>query len=113
MTQTPQRRTGQATEMLERDVFRRRFELAFFDSRFDAEREAIAKLEEIAWRNYCDGRKAPRTRRAGNGYADPSYELSDEWRAAREAIHAAERAQRDASSPSRVLVIMGSPRNDG
>src|SRR5512134_3826645 len=113
MTETPQPRTGQATAMLEREAFRRRFEIAYFDPRFDAEREAIARLEEIAWRNYCEGRKAPHTRRAGDGYADPGYELSDEWRATREAIRAAEHAQRDARSPSRVLVIIGSPRNDG
>ena len=112
-TQTPQRRTGQATGMLEREEFRQRFELAYVDPRFDPEREVIARLEAIAWRNYCDGRKAPHTRRAGEGYADPSYELSDEWRAAREAIAAAEHTQRDARSPSRVLVIIGSPRNDG
>ena len=113
MPRTPQRRTGQATATLEREDFRRRFQLAFFDSRFDAERDAIARLEEIAWHNYCDGRKAPRTQRAGDGFADPGYELSDEWRAAHEAIRAAEHAQRDAEGPSRVLVIIGSPRNDG
>ena len=113
MTDTRERRTGQAATMLEREAFRRRFELAFFDPRFDTEREAIARLEEIAWKNYCEGRKAPRTRPAGAGYADPAYALSDEWRTTRDAVQAAERAQRDAARPSRVLVIIGSPRNDG
>jgi multimeric flavodoxin WrbA len=39
--------------------------------------------------------------------------LSDEWRTARAAIEAAERRQREPSTPSRVLVISGADRNDG
>ena len=40
---------------------------------------AIARLEAIAWQAYSDGRKAPITRKAGPGFADPDYELSVEW----------------------------------
>ena len=99
--------------MLDRAAFRARFEAAFFDPSFDAERDAIERLGEIAWHNYCEGRKAPHTRKAGAGFADPDYELSDEWRAAHERVLAAERLQRDPSTPTRALVIIGSPRNDG
>ena len=53
------------------------------------------------------------THPAGRGYSNPSYDLSDEWRAAREAIRAAEKQQKDRASPSRVLVISGADRNDG
>ena len=113
MRQTPQPRTGQAGPTLARTEFRRRFKLTFDDPAFDHERDAIERLEEIAWHNYTDGRKTPRARAAGAGFADPQYELPDEWRAARDAILAAERRQRDPDSASRVLVIVGSPRNDG
>jgi multimeric flavodoxin WrbA len=39
--------------------------------------------------------------------------LSDEWRAARAAIEAAQKRQGDPATPSRVLVISGADRNDG
>ncbi len=71
------------------------------------------RIEAIAWRNCDEGRKAPHSRAAGEGYADPGYSLSDEWRAARERIQAAESCRSDPASPLRVLVICASPRNDG
>jgi multimeric flavodoxin WrbA len=98
---------------LTRDEFVARFRTTFADPRFDAERAAIDRLVGIAWRNYCDSRKAPRTRPAGPGFADPRYELSEEWRATRERLERALRAQRDPQRRSRALVIIGSPRNDG
>ena len=113
MSQAPQRRTGQFGSMLTREAFRGRFALAFQDPSFDPERDALRRLEEIAWRNYSDSRKSPRRRRAGEGFADPDYELSDEWLDTRSRVLAAERTHRDPGSSSRVLVIIGSPRNDG
>jgi multimeric flavodoxin WrbA len=71
------------------------------------------RLEEIAWNNYVDSRKAPVTRKAGPEFADPDYDLSVEWIAARERIRQAEARQKDASAPSRVLVICAAARNDG
>jgi multimeric flavodoxin WrbA len=109
----PTLRKGQAPPTLQRDEFRRRFAESFYDPRFDAEREALARIEEIAWRNYQEGRKAPRTGKAGPGFADPEYDLSVEWREARERILAAQRTQGDPAAPSRALVIVGSARNDG
>ena len=53
------------------------------------------------------------TRKAGPGYADPEYELSVEWLAARERIDAARKAWSDPARPTHALVICGSPRNDG
>jgi len=98
---------------MSREEFGERFRAGFFDPRFDAERDAIARLEEIAWRNYNDARKSPRTRKAGIGFDDPEFELSVEWLDARERLLAAEREQRDATRPARVLVVCASPRNDG
>jgi multimeric flavodoxin WrbA len=106
-------RKGQAPAKLTRDEFGERFRQLFFDPKFDAERDALGRIEEIAWHNYRDGRKAPSTRKAGAGYADPDYELSVDWLAARERVERAQVAWRSASSRTRALVICGSPRNDG
>jgi len=106
-------RTGQADDAPDRLAFNERFHKRFVDPAFDAERDAISRLETIARHNLEQGRKAPLTRPAGEGYADPSYALSDEWRATRERLDAAQRAWRDPASPSRVLVVCGSARNDG
>ncbi|HET7402775.1 MAG TPA: flavodoxin family protein, partial [Usitatibacter sp.] len=98
---------------LTREEFGRRFRLSFYDPAFDKERESIARLEEIAWDSYEKDRKAPRTTKAGPGFADPEYKLSDEWRATRDKLIAAEKRQKDPASRSRVLVVCGSSRNDG
>jgi multimeric flavodoxin WrbA len=113
MVKTISIRKGQAPPTLSREAFGERFRMAYFDPRFEAERDALSRIEEIAWRNYSDGRKAPKTRKAGEGFADPEYELSDEWREARDRIAAADRRWRHPSAPSRFLVICASPRNDG
>ena len=42
-------RTGQATAPLTRIEFRERFNGRYFDPAFDSERDAIARLEAIAW----------------------------------------------------------------
>jgi multimeric flavodoxin WrbA len=106
-------RTGQAPGHLDRAEFSRRFRDRFVDPAFRAEDGAIARLEAIAWEAYEDGRKAPFTRPAGEGFADPSYEVAVEWLDAHAAIRAAKKRQADPATPSRALVIVGSPRNDG
>ncbi len=106
-------RKGQAPEHLSREEFGRRFRESFFDPTFQAEAPALARIEEIAWSNYSAGRKAPVTRKAGPGYADPDYDLAVEWIEARARIDQAQAAWADAATPSRALVICGSPRNDG
>jgi multimeric flavodoxin WrbA len=108
-----QPRTGQAPPPAERQEFHLRFVQRFVDPAFDSQREAIAKLEQIAFEAYSEGRKAPNTRPAGAGYADPAYELSDEWRATAENLQAAQQRWADTATPSRVLVICASSRNDG
>jgi len=106
-------RKGQAPGHLGREEFGRRFRERFTDPAFGAERAAIARLEDIAWTNYEAGRKAPLTRRAGPGFADPDHELAVEWLATREAIAAAQVAWGEPATRSRVLLVMGSSRNDG
>jgi len=106
-------RKGQAPATLSRTVFHERFMQSFMDPAFRAEDEAISRVEAIAWDAYQEGRKAPATRKAGPGYADPDYELSVEWLATRDRLEKAQAAWKDPATPSRVLLVCGSSRNDG
>jgi multimeric flavodoxin WrbA len=109
----PEIRTGQAPGHHSREVFRQRFMEGFSDPAFQAEQEAIARLEAIAWQAYEEGRKAPVTRAAGPGFKDPTYELSVEWLATRDRLVQAQVRWSQAHTPSRVLLVCGSSRNDG
>jgi multimeric flavodoxin WrbA len=106
-------RKGQAPAKLARNEFALRFRQSFDDPNFGNAQDALAQLEQIAWANYTESRKAPVTRKAGPEFADPDYDLSVEWIAARDRLHAAEATQKDPRSASRVLVISGAARNDG
>ena len=105
-------RKGQAPARLERDEFHRKFIGQFFDPAFEAVAGELAKVEEIAWQAYQEKRKAPRTVKAGPGFADPDYDLSIEWKQARDRLLAAEAKQKDPATPSRVLVINASSQGD-
>lgn len=106
-------RRGQAPGQLSRSEFSERYQASFRDPAFAAEKEALERIEQIAWLAYKDERKAPVTRKAGPGHADPDYDLSVDWLAARDAIAAAQVTWADPGSPSRVLMLIGSSRNDG
>ena len=106
-------RRGQAPGQLSRAEFGERYQASFRDPAFQSEKEALARIEEIAWLAYKAERKSPVTRKAGAGCADPDYDLAVDWIAARDAIAAAQATQGDPASQSRVLVINGSSRNDG
>ena len=106
-------RKGQAPPVLTREEFGIRFRAPYLDPLFTIEVEAIARLEEIAWRTYKEGRKSPLTRKAGAGFADPDFELSVEWLATRQRLEEAQAICSSPASPTRVLLICGSARNDG
>ncbi len=106
-------RKGQAPAKLGRSEFNSRFRAAFIDPAFGVEEQSIARLEAIAWEAYSEGRKAPFTQKAGPGYADPDYDLSMEWVATKQRLDAAQVRWADPETPSRVLLICGSARNDG
>ncbi|MES2257191.1 MAG: flavodoxin family protein [Pseudomonadota bacterium] len=106
-------RKGQAPAKLDRNEFHLQFRRSYADPAFDAAGAALDQVEEIAWANYDEGRKAPVTSKAGDGFADPDYDLSVEWRATRDRLLAAEQRQRDPATRSRVLLICGAARNDG
>jgi multimeric flavodoxin WrbA len=106
-------RKGQAPAPIERTEFHERFMQSYRDPAYRAESEALARIEVIAWEAYREGRKAPLTRKAGPGYADPEYELSVDWLEAKARIERAQAAWSKPETKSRVLLINGSPRNDG
>ncbi len=106
-------RKGQAPATLSRTEFHERFMQSFMDPAFRAEDQAISRVEAIAWDAYQEGRKAPFTRKAGPGYADPAYELSVDWLDTRQKIEHAQAAWKEPATPSRVLLVCGSARNDG
>lgn len=109
---TPTPRTGQGAGHLDRATFGRRFRQSFADPRFEQASEQVAVLEDIAWQNYQDGRKAPITRKAGAGYADPDYDVAVEWLDTKAAIDAAKEVQQAQSTPDHVLIVIASHRND-
>jgi multimeric flavodoxin WrbA len=108
----PDVRKGQGDVALSRAEFERRLRERFRDPAFATVEEALARVIEVAWDAYEGYRKAPQKRKAGAGFADPEYELSVDWLETRERILEAERRQRDASSPRRVLVVCGAARHD-
>jgi len=108
----PEPRAGQGPGKLPRAEFDARFRRRFYDPAFEARDDAIAALADIAWKTYSEGRKEPRTRKAGPGFADPEFELSTDWLQAREGILRAQARHDDPAGPPRTLLVCGSPRND-
>jgi multimeric flavodoxin WrbA len=106
-------RKGQAPPKLNRDEFRLRFSRNFFDPAYEAVGKELAAVEEVAWQAYIGSHKAPVTVKAGPGFADPDYELSVEWKEARDRLLAAEARQKDPATKNRILLINGAARNDG
>lgn len=105
-------RKRQVTVPMTRAAFRERYFARYADPAFRAEDAALARLEAIAWKAYAEGRKSPVTHKAGAGFADPDYSLSDEWRAASHAVAEAARKQSQPDTPSRVLLVCAAARND-
>src|SRR3569833_2220228 len=111
MTDTLEIRKGSPSVELTRDEFRERFRARFVDPLFEPLTREIERLEEVAWSSYRAHHKAPRTRKAGAGFADPSYDLSLDWLAARDALTRASHLHASSEVP-RVLVIAGGARNE-
>jgi multimeric flavodoxin WrbA len=105
-------RKGMPSVALNKVEFTERFKARYYDPVFSDNAKEIEALLPAAWTSYHDYHKSPRTRKAGKGFADPSYDLSVEWLAAHESVQAAERARRNPRSRSRILIINGSMRSD-
>jgi multimeric flavodoxin WrbA len=97
---------------LGKEEFRKRYSERFSDPSFAPLRAEIDRILDAAWEAYSHHRKAPHTRRAGAGFADPDYQLSLDWISASEKIKDAERRQKDPASPSRILLINGASRSE-
>ena len=97
---------------LDRTEFERRFRQRHQDPLFDDADEALRTVIDAAWQSYSANHKAPRTRKAGPKFADPNYDLSIDWLAARDAIRSAETQNRNAALPAKILVINGSARTN-
>ncbi len=106
-------RKGQQPAELTREQFHERFMQRYYDPAFRSEDEALARLEAIAWDALKEGRKAPITRPAGEGFADPTYEVSVQWLDANQRLKQAQKRWADPSTRSRILLICGGDRNDG
>jgi len=105
-------RKGMPSVALTKAQFTARLRERFFDPAFDPLQTEIGKIIAAAWDGYHGYRKAPRTRKAGRGYADPHYDLSIDWSKAKAAIARAERRQKSSDAKSRILLINGSMRSD-
>jgi multimeric flavodoxin WrbA len=109
---TPDVRKGMPPVRLSREEFEKRYRRRFADPVFAPLAHELDAVIAAAWDAYSHSRKAPVTRRAGEGFADPDYEIAVDWLAAREAILQAQRAHQDISRPPCILVINGSPRSE-
>jgi len=110
--ETPEPRKGMPSPRLQEADFKRRFREQFADQEFEPLAAEIDKIAEAAWDAYKNSRKAPRTRKAGSDFADPSYELAVDWIKAREAIAAAQQKHDDSNGPVRILLVNASPRSE-
>ncbi len=108
----PEVRKGMPDVQLTRDEFVRRFRERFADPGFEPHADALDRITDAAWDAYDNSRKAPHTRKAGPGYADPDYDLSVDWIEASRKIKEAEQRQKDPASPSRILLINGAARSE-
>lgn len=104
-------RKGMPSPRLDEAEFKRRFRGQFSDPAFDALTAELERIADAAWHAYADSRKAPRTRKAGSGFADPDYDLAADWIAAA-AIASAQQRYCDPARPNRILLINGASRSE-
>lgn len=104
--------TGMESVQLSKAEFKRRFLERFYDPSFEVVSKEIEKVADVAWTNYIEYHRSPRSRQAGRGFAEPQFELPLEWLATRKAIRAAERRQKTPRAPTRILIVNGSARSD-
>ena len=71
-------RKGMPSVGLTREEFTKRLWTKFHDPEFEPLKPEIDKIIATAWKNYREYRKNPRTIRAGDGFADPNYQLAIE-----------------------------------
>jgi multimeric flavodoxin WrbA len=105
-------RKGMPSVQLDKQEFKKRFLAKFYDPEFEKLKPELDKIADTAWKGYDDYNKSPRTRKAGEGFADPNYDLSVEWLQARADIQAAQSRHKDPKSLPRILLVNGSSRSE-
>jgi multimeric flavodoxin WrbA len=105
-------RKGMPSVQLDKQEFRKRFLAKFYDPAFEPLAGQLDTIVETAWITYDEYHKSPRTRKAGKDFANPDFDLPIEWLQTRDNVRAAEIVQKNRKSPSRVLIVNGSSRND-
>ncbi|HEV7660914.1 MAG TPA: flavodoxin family protein [Allosphingosinicella sp.] len=108
----PAPRKGMPEVKLDEAEFKRRFRAQYVDPAFDGLQTELERIADAAWDGYSNSRKAPRTRKAGDGFEDPDYDLAVDWIAAKNAIDKARAEYEDAAQPPCILVINGSSRSE-
>ena len=93
-------RKGMPSRRIGEQEFKRRFLENFIDPTFDRLQTELEQAAAAAWDANVHSRKSPRTRKAGSEFADPEYELSVDWLAARDAIQNAKLRHDDRGGPS-------------
>src|SRR5690349_18078267 len=112
MTDAPEPRKGMPSPQLDEAEFRKRFLSQYTDPAFDPLKAELDRIAGAAWDGYSNHRKAPRTHKAGPEFADPTYDLADDWRAAHEAIRQAQMEHDDPNQPPCILIVNGSSRSE-
>ena len=87
MTETDVRK-GMPPVKLSREEFEERYRSRFIDPAFNPLQKELDAIVAAAWDAYSNSRKSPLTRKAGEGFADPDYDIAVDWLAARDAIDA-------------------------
>jgi multimeric flavodoxin WrbA len=105
-------RKGMPSVQLDKREFKKRFLARFYDPDFEPLARELERIGEKAWIAYDEYHKSPRTRKAGKEFVDPDFDLPIEWLQARADIKAAETTYKNPKSPSRILIVNGSSRND-
>jgi multimeric flavodoxin WrbA len=108
----PEPRKGMPSPELSEAEFKARYRTQFTDPAFRTLDGDIERLAVVAWDAYSQGRKSPVTRKAGPEFADPDYDLSVDWLAARDAVMAAQARHDDGTGPLRFLLINASSRSE-
>jgi multimeric flavodoxin WrbA len=108
----PKVRKGTPGVQLSKEEFSKRARERFYDSTFAPVAPEIERIIDVAWKNYTEYHKSPRTQRAGAGFSDPDFQLPVEWLDTRKAIHQAEKRRKHPRSKSRILLINGSSRSE-
>jgi multimeric flavodoxin WrbA len=105
-------RKGMPPVKLARAEFEERYRRRFIDPAFEPLQSELDAIIGAAWDAYSSSRKSPRTRKAGEGFADPDYEIAEDWLAARSATLEAQQRHDDSRKRPRILVINGSSRSE-